>query len=337
MKILVENSGWGNVGEAWYRISLYELLKKLYPNDDVYCGEGPIYRSFRVKNNWEKNNGLNLFDYQSADVYIYSGPILPQQLLSIYANRIKQIILQQKSYALISVSGTALSQREISEIGDFLQKYPPLFFSSRDEETYNAFKPYVKNAYNGVCTAFLVDKTIDIHPFKLDKEFFISSFYTELEPIYSIPAGKSFNIENLLLERHKTMFGLPYDFARHLNFLRKQQKEIDGHLIVRTVQNLNTKYNHVNFAMPNSFISFNPISYLNVTKSAEFVVSDRVHACAIALACGRPARFLFNTPRAGIFDRMGFNYKKNNGIMYPNMNRIDEEKYLLEQEIKKYI
>ena len=71
MKILVENSGWGNVGEAWYRISLYELLKKLYPNDDVYCGEGPIYRSFRVKNNWEKNNGLNLFDYQSADVYIY--------------------------------------------------------------------------------------------------------------------------------------------------------------------------------------------------------------------------------------------------------------------------
>lgn len=284
-----------------------------------------------------KNNGLNLFDYQSADVYIYSGPILPQQLLSIYANRIKQIILQQKSYALISVSGTALSQREISEIGDFLQKYPPLFFSSRDEETYNAFKPYVKNAYNGVCTAFLVDKTIDIHPFKLDKEFFISSFYTELEPIYSIPTGKSFNIENLLLERHKTMFGLPYDFARHLNFLRKQQKEIDGHLIVRTVQNLNTKYNHVNFAMPNSFISFNPISYLNVTKSAEFVVSDRVHACAIALACGRPARFLFNTPRAGIFDRMGFNYKKNNGIMYPNMNRIDEEKYLLEQEIKKYI
>lgn len=31
MKILVENSGWGNVGEAWYRISLYELLKNYIP------------------------------------------------------------------------------------------------------------------------------------------------------------------------------------------------------------------------------------------------------------------------------------------------------------------
>lgn len=337
MKILVENSTWNNVGDAWYQTSLYKLIEALYPNDDVFCGEGPIGRAFQIKSNKQKYNSLNLLNYQDADVYIYSGPILPQQLLSIYADRIKQIVSQKKAYAFISISGTGLSQQEVIEIGEFLQKYPPIFFSSRDEETYYTFKPYVKNIYNGICTAFLVDRTIEIHPFKLNKEFFISSFYTELEPTYSIPSGKTFSIENLQLNRYKTMFGLPYDVARHFNFLRKQQKEVDGYLIVRTIQNLNTKYNHINFAMPNSFISFNPISYLNVTKSAQFVVSDRVHACAIALACGKPARFLFNTSRAGIFDRMGFDYKNNNGIMYPNMNRIDEEKQLLEQEIKKYI
>ncbi|MFC0346059.1 polysaccharide pyruvyl transferase family protein [Epilithonimonas hispanica] len=334
MKILIENSTWNNVGDGWYQYSLYYLLKKIYPEANIVLGEGPVKRAFRITSEKQLNNALNLLDWQDADLHVFSGPML-KTLITDYGTAIKRIIEKGNNYAFISVSGTAVSPSQKKEIGAFLQKYPPLLFSTRDEETYNNFREFVPNAYNGICTAFLVDKTIPLDTFKLDKPFFVSSFYMENEPNFKVTGD--FSIENLQVEHRKNKFGLPFKFARHLNYSLPQQEEIGGRKIVRLIQNLNTKFNHINFAMPNSFISFNPITYLEVIKSAEFVVSDRVHACATSLACGHPARFLFETPRAGIFDRLGFDYKANNGIMYPNMEIIEEEMDKLCSVISKYI
>ncbi len=331
MKILVENSTWNNVGDGWYQYSLYYLLRKLYPEADVVMGEGPIRRAFRITSKKHIDNALDLIKFQEADIHVFSGPML-KSLIRDYADAIKNIFGRGGKYAFISVSGTAMSKQEKSMIGEFLLKYPPIIFSSRDEETYNNFKEYVPNAYNGICTAFLVDKTIPLNKFELDKPFFVSSFYMENEPNYRLHGD--FSLENLVVQHRTNKFGLPFKFARHLNYSLPQQDEIGNHKIVRLIQNLNTKFNHINFAMPNSFISFNPISYLEVIKSAEFVISDRVHACATSLACGNPARFLFETPRAGIFTRLGFDYKANKGILYPNMEIIDEEMSKLEEYIK---
>jgi hypothetical protein len=336
MKILIDNSTWSNVGEAWYRYPLYFLLKNMYPEHEVVLGEGPIQVTFNIRNQKQLKNAFNLMQYQNTDIHIFSGPILPI-LLSDYKNKILEIKKRNSQYALISISGTALSQSKINEIGDFLKEYPPLLFTSRDEETYKSFSPFVKSAYNGICTAFLVNKMIPTQTFQLEKPFFISSFYTKFEPFYDLNKGKECSIENIQLY-HRKYLGLSHNkYTRHFNFLLPQQAEIGGYLIIRTIQGLSTKFNHINFAMPNSFISFNPCSYLEITKSSEFVISDRVHACATGLAYGKPVRFLFDTPRAGIFERMGFDYKSNNGIMYPNMDRIDEECDKLIDVIKKSI
>lgn len=336
MKILVEDSSWNNVGDGWYQTSLYGLLRKLYPEHQVLLGEGPIRRSFGIHKEQFLLNSLNVMEYETADIHVFSGPMMPV-IIRDYGTTIRNILSRGEQYVLISASGTGLSSSRVLEIGEFLKKYPPLFLSTRDEESYHNFSPYVKNAYNGICTAFLVDKTLTIEKFILEKPFFISSFYTELEPTFYVPEGQTACIENIDVQHHSKMWGLPYGISRHLNYMRPQQKEVGGYLIVRTIQGLNPKFNHINFAMPNSFVSFNPLRYLEVTKSSEFTISDRVHACAIALACGKPARFLFKTPRAGIFDRMGFDYKSNGGIMYPNMIKVEEEMELLSNEIKKYI
>lgn len=337
MKILVDNSTWSNVGEAWYRFPLYNLLKKIYPEHEVLMGEGPSQITFNIHKQKQLNNVFDLMQIQKADLHVFSGPILgyiPQH----FKSKIIEIKKRNAQYALISASGTALSQSKLNEIGNFLKEYPPLLFTSRDEETYKSFKPFVKNAYNGICTAFLVNKMIPTQFFQLEKPFFISSFYTELEPFYYLKnTEKRCSIENLQLRHKKTYCRLPYKYTRHFNFLRPQQTEVDNHIIVRTIQGLNPKFKHINFALPNSFISFNPCAYLEVTKSSEFVISDRVHACATGLAFGKPVRFLFNTPRAGIFDRMGFDYKSNNGIMYPNLEKIDDECEKLADVIKRYI
>ncbi len=333
MKILVEDSTWNNVGDGWYQTSLFFLLKKLYPKHDVCIGEGPIRRAFRIGSKWQKDNALNLLDYEPADIHVFSGPMIPS-IIQDYGQAIRRILERGEQYVLLSASGTGLPQPVISAIGQFLKDYPPLFFASRDEETYRKFSPYVKNSYNGICTAFLVDKTIKLSTFKLDKPFFISSFYTELEPTFFVPDGMEATVENLQVKHKKTICGLPFRYSRHFDWMRKNKhSEVGGKLIVRTIQNLNTRFNHINFSMPNSFISFNPVKYLEVVKSSEFTISDRVHACAVSLACGHPARFLFNTPRAGIFDRMGFDYLSNDGVMYPNMEKIEEEQENLERKI----
>ncbi|GHT53492.1 hypothetical protein FACS189446_1040 [Bacteroidia bacterium] len=336
MKILVDNSTWSNVGEAWYRFPLYYLLKNIYPEYEVIMGEGPARVTFTVQRQQQQKNIFDLMQYQKADIHIFSGPILPI-LLSDYKNKIVEIKKRNAQYALISISGTGLSKERINEIGNFLKEYPPLLFASRDEETYQSFSPFVKNAYNGICTSFLANKMIPAQTFQLEKPFFISSFYTELEPYYALDNGKKCSVENLQIRRQKTCCGLPYKYARHFNFLRPQQVEVGNHLIVRTIQGLNPRFKHINFAMPNSFISFNPCAYLEITNSSEFVISDRVHACATGLAYGKPVRFLFDTPRAGLFDRMGFDYKSNKGIMYPNPEKIDEEYEKLTTVIKKNI
>ena len=337
MKILVENSTWNNIGDGWYQFSLYYMLKRLYANDTVVMGEGPAQRAFRVKGERQRRNMLNVMDYERADVHVLSGPFLSTNFFDSYAEKIRRIKDCGEAYALISISGTSVSESLRQEIGAFLKKYPPLLLASRDEETYNNYKEFVPAAYNGICTAFLVSRNIPTEAFHLEKPFFISSFYRELEPTFLLEEGQSCTIEHLQLERHPTMWHLPYRISRHLNFKRAQQSEVGGYLIVRTIQNLNTRFNHINFAMPNSFISFNPLRYLEVVKSSAFTISDRVHACAVSLAFGKPARLMFETSRAGIFDRMGFDYRANRGIMYPNEDKIDEEYGLLAQEIKKYI
>ena len=338
MKIVVSNSGWNNVGNGWFAFSAYFMLKKMFPQHKVVLGEDAIDVNFRIYNKKQRANALHWYEHQIGDLNILTGPII-EQLDSIrgFRNLIQNIYRRGGQYAIISGSGTGLSKSRIKEIGAFLKEYPPLFFTSRDEESFNAFSPYIKNSYNGICCAFLVDMNMDIQTYQLDKPFFISSFYTELEPTYRLKDGDKCTIENLIVEHHRTKFGLPYKYSRHLNFLQPQQESVGDLKIVRTIQNLNTRFNHINFAMPNSFISFNPLTYLELAKSAEFTVSDRVHACAISLACGKPARFLFNTPRAGIFTRLGWDYKANNGVMYPKLDLIAEEREKLMLFIKQFI
>lgn len=332
MKILVENSTWNNIGDGFYQSALYVLIKKLYPDATVLMEEGPITRAFRPKSDWQKKNTLELMNYQSADLHIFSGPMI-RQILSNYKQKIMDIKAAGEQYAFISASAAGISEELRKETGEFFLKYPPLFLSSRDEFTYNQFKDYIKNSYNGICTAFLVNKMLPVDQLRPDFRFFISSFYRELEPFYKMKNGEV-DLNTIELDRKANYFGISHRFSRHLNRFRPQQESLNGHKIVRVQQEVSTKFNHINFALPNSFLSFNLLSYLALYKSADFTISDRVHSCAVSLAFGKPARLFTKSPRAGIFTRLGFDYSKNNGIMYPNMDIIDVETEKLSSYIK---
>lgn len=334
MKILIENSTWNNIGDGFYQSALFMMFKELYPDADIFMEEGPVRRAFRPKKQKHFDNAFKLMNYQKADLHVFSGPMLRQMFLH-YDKKIIDIISRGDKYAFISVSGDGVKGELKEKIGEFMTKYPPVLFSSRDEETYLTFKDYVPNAYNGICTAFLVNHYLPVD--KIEHNFFISSFYTQMEPEYFVNGSGNLTVENIGVKHKSKMFGLSFNYSRHLNSFRPQQRNLAGYDILRVHQDLSTHYKHIKYSHPNSFMSFNLLSYLALYKSTKFTVSDRVHSCAVTLAMGNPAVFLYETPRAGIFDRLGFDYKSNNGIMYPNMEIIEEEKEKLKSVIKKYI
>ena len=333
MKVIIENSTWNNIGDAFYQSTIFSLFKKNYPNCEILMGDGPIKRAFRPRTNKQFENMFQLMQHQKADYHVFSGPIL-KHLLDVYKEKIIEIVKRGANYALISVSSAGISEEECKPIGDFFRKYPPILFTSRDEDTFFKFSKYIsQNCYNGICTAFLVGRFLPVDEIELPHQFFISSFYSELEPYYF--CDKEVTVNTIDVKRKKTYLNLSHDISRHLNFLRPQQSKLGDHLILRVHNDLSTHYKHIKFSHPNSFMSFNPLSYLSLYKSTNFTISDRIHACAVTLAFGKPCRLFSDSPRAGIFNRLGYDPFQNNGVMFPNLDKLDDEIYKLENVIKK--
>jgi hypothetical protein len=330
MKIIVENSTWNNIGDGFYQSSLFMLITKLFPEARVFMGEGPIKRAFQPKEKQFKNS-FKMMEYQNADIHIFSGPII-RQLITNYKNTIINITKKNARYALISCSSAGINEKGIKEVKDFFSKYPPLAFSSRDTETYLNFKDSVPSSYDGICTAFLVEKLLPIDMVDIGQKYFVSSFYQEPEPVFT--SNGKVTIENIELKSQKNIIPTSWNIARHLEFLRTVPENLQDHTIIRAHQGVSNKVNHYNFAYPNSYITLNPITYLSIFKGAEFTISDRVHACAVTLAFGKPARLISNSLRAGIFSRLGMDYKESNGIMHLNVDVIDSEMKGLRRYIK---
>lgn len=338
MKIIVENSTWNNLGDGFYQFALFELIKKIFPNDEVFYGEGPIQRSFKPSKKHEKN-ALKLNEHQKADIHIISGPMLGKINKPDYQEMIKNILNSGNNYALISCSSAGVEGNKLQKVKDFIKEYPPIAFSSRDPLTYQNFSNVIPNAYNGICTAFLVDKLLKVDTLDIGKEYFVSSYYRQPEPEFHSKLSSP-NIEDIIIKPKKPIIPfLPWKINRHLEFYQNSKGNVGEVEIIRTVQQVSTKSNYFNFKYPNSYISWNPITFLSAFKGAKFTISERVHACATTLAFGKPARLMIDNPRNGIFDRFGLDYKSNDGIMYPyGLNeKIDEELMKLSVYIKNQI
>jgi hypothetical protein len=335
MKIIVENSTWNNLGDGFYQSTLFVLITKLFPEAEVFMGEGPVERAFRPKEG-RLNNALKLIEHQKADIHVISGPMIRTIVRSDYRDAIKNIIEAGSSYALLSCSCNGLNGEDLAVVKSFMKKYPPISFASRDPYTYETFKDVLPFAYNGICTAFLVNKLLPIDTVDLSQKYFVSSFYRSPEPVFSSDVDEP-KIEDVTVKTRKFVVPfLSWSVNRHLEIYRKDVlSSLNKFKIVRTVQGVSNKSNNFNFKYPNSFITYNPLIFLSIFKGAEFTISDRIHACAVTLAFGKPARILIKSPRCGIYDRLNIDYKTKDGFMSPVGldKKIDLEMDLLSKYI----
>ncbi|WP_160311506.1 polysaccharide pyruvyl transferase family protein [Rhodopirellula islandica] len=318
--MLVENSTWNNIGDGFYQFSLYYMLKSVFADADIAMLEGPIERAFRPRN--FKDNAFKLNLIQEADLFVLSGPIMSVSFIEEYGGLIKKIIASGKKYCLLSVHGNGKAQKENL---DFLSRYSPVAFSSRDPQTYELYKDCCGKSLNGVCAASLVSKTCPVADICESERYVTVSFYEAFEP--PIEAGEDGAIhaprKRIEKERH-------WKWMRHLEWMRRYPSDIDGVKIIRPVHDIGYKFSHLNFAKPNSFLSYNPLSYLSLYKQTELTVSNRVHAVLPTLSFGNPAVYYGTTARNGVFERLGIDLRYGCEIRVPQAT-LDKEFFVMTQ------
>jgi hypothetical protein len=306
MRILVENSSWNNIGDAFYQFSLFNLLKKACPAHQIAFLDAPTVRSFRVPPRFVRNV-YHADLIQDADLYVLSGPILNSSFLRDYAPLIRKWAQRKANYVLVSVHGEPGSQREIAE---FLQSHPPLLLSSRDTPTYSLYKNCAFPTYDGVCTASLVSLTCEPGDTSPDKPYVACSFYDGYEPRFTVVENENGEIVDVagIADWQPDRW---WRFSRHLEFVRRKYPGMVGKYdIVRPVHDIAYKFAHLNFARENSLLSYNPFIYLAIYKGAKLTVTNRLHAALPALSFGNPVAYVGRTARNGALDRLGLrNYQ----------------------------
>lgn len=326
MRIGVYNSAWMNMGNAFFALGLISFLRKKFPQHTVLELDEPYPYMAPTRIGKCRGHVFPLASLQEVDVYVFSGPILAQisRPQFGFASLIQQIKSEGREYMILSASASEMSEEEVRICSDILLKHPPLAFATRDIPTYERFKKFVPFCHNGICCAFLIPFIDGVADVKSCRPYFVSSFYKTPEPHFALlREGARVSAETLQVRPRKYLFRmLPRRFARHFEFLRDYPSSLGGLDVVRVHQGFNPAMRLFNYAQPNSFVSHNPRSYLSVYKGCEFVISDRVHACAAALAYGHAARLLDVNDRMGIFARMGIR-RDGKGVMRP----LPKERY----------
>lgn len=321
IRVIVENSTWNNIGDGFYQTSLYMILKTLLPQEQVAMGDGPIARAFRPSRMFTRN-AFDIRGDQAADLYCFSGPILGERFMTHYAPLIEHISGRGATYMLLSAHGSPdLAIHD--EIKSFLRKYPPIAFSSRTRQTYDKYRDAVDEPYNGICAAFFVSLVCPVASLDAEHDFVIYSFYSRYEPRVSFSTEESgaIDLNSVQVSDSTVPF---WRFSRHFEWLRRLPSCSGSFQIVRPVHEVSYKFSHLNFAKPNSFLSYNPLSYLSLYSGGALTVSDRVHACVAALSYGKPAALVGKWDRATLFDRLQL---RKNGVCYlaPGRAQLKDE------------
>lgn len=322
--ILVENSTWNNIGDAFYQFPLECLLREEVGDHGIVKAiDGPVERGYRP-GRFRANSFDPRPDYE-GDHVVFSGPILTETFMDLYAPYIRTIVDRGGSYSLISVH-TYLRAPLIDVLKRFFAVYPPVAISTRDTLTYELMRGVAPIERDGLCFAFFLSRTID--PPEMRSNHLCLSWYNGPEPSIRVKGDLRSDMPAEVIADQITVEEapknkLPWRIARHLEWRRGLPSRIANVEVVRPVHGL-YPFAHLTFSKPNSYASYNPISFLGLYRSCVACVTDRVHAGVAALSFGRPANIVRLDDRYAIFERAPLN-KLSNGFFELSNSGLEKE------------
>lgn len=331
-KIIISNNHWANIGDAFYQNSIIHDLKEVYGTQaDVLHGEEhTCHRDALLKFCNDKVFNYSLFS--TGNCYILSGPILHKGFPKLYLPLLKELHKRKVKIALISVGGLSYSPEEVRLCREVLEAYPPYVLSTRDTPTYKAYGDLAKYSYNGICSAFYSSLQYPGYETPELDNYVVYSFDKYTEPLVNILSSKSTSrlVENLEI-KNKSVRKLSR-LNNIVDYFKKYPEHCGGKKIIRLHHETLTKFTPLIYRRPNTFVSLNPYSYINIIKNSSLTLATRVHACVIALSYQKPAMLFVNTKRSYLFERLGLQ-----DIVSKPMNlepdKLEEE----HQKFKKFI
>lgn len=333
---------WGqNIGNAFFNIGGKWILEQAFGAQDrvEFIQDQPGYRTFHDQSTGNPRNDVELLQHLDVDYIVLQGPMLTVDFRALWQHTFAALKRRGTKIILLGAAMFRFTEDEVASNRAFLAEIEPYILVTRDRPTYDAFKDLSEHSYAGIDSAFFAP--FAYQPFDLHLPPYVAMAYDRFpEPLVTtVPEGQQ------LRGRHDTTFSslgmhwgldypkLPERLAHRgkvqsyvASFLDRRQlaSQIGDHLVVRPEHRFNPHVTRKIYKRPNAVASDEPFTYFTVYASSELTVSDRVHACIVTLAYGKPAIMYRHTERAQLFDRLDLHEIGHRPVSLPR-ERLDRE------------
>jgi hypothetical protein len=325
-KVALVSGFWGqNIGNAFFNIGGKRILEEVFPEHSVeFIQDQPGYWTFNFRRN--PKNDIGLLKYIKADYLVLQGPVLSKIYRSLWSNTLAALTRKGAKIILLSAGLFRYTEEEISSVREMLKEFPPFIISTRDHKTYEALADCCDRSYSGIDSAFFVP---DVYkPFQLDLSSYITINFDRLpEPSIYLSNSKKLNIgvfENNFealgyywylkfpkLQKWLSLKGKAESYIGSFFDLRRLPSKLGSFSIIRPEHRFNPHVGVKIYRQPNALVSDEPFTYFTVYAGTSLTLSDRVHACVVTLAYGKPAMLFSHSPRTYLFDHLGLSEIRN--------------------------
>jgi hypothetical protein len=341
-RVALVSGFWGqNIGNAFFNVGGKWMLEQAFGPDDrvEFIQDQPGYRTFHDQSTGNPANDIGLLGHLAVDYIVLQGPMLTVDFRALWQSTFAALKARGTKIILLGAAMFRFTEEEVAANRAFLAEIEPHVLVTRDRPTFDAFKDLCEHAYAGLDSAFFVPYAY--RPFDLDLPPYVAMTYDRFpEPaVVTVPEGER------LPGRHDTTFtalgmhwGLDYPWLLEKlahrgkvqsyvgSFLdrRALSSRIGGYQVVRPEHRFNPHVTPKIYKRANAVASDEPFTYFTVYANTELTVSDRVHACIVTLAYGRPAIMYRHTERALLFDRLDLHEIGTRPVELPR-ERLDQE------------
>lgn len=172
---------------------------------------------------------------------------------------------------------TYKNTKRIEAARNLLRNINPFAVITRDKDSWDMFGDIGMHSYDGIDSAWFLSEKFKPYGFT-NKKYIALNFDNKREPLD--------DWEGEVVRLHHDCWNYGQE-RRLINSFKRN--------------NLFTE----NLRRNNVFLSDVPDDFLNIYANAHETHSTRVHACVASLIYGTPARFYDDSPRVGLFERVG--------------------------------
>lgn len=329
-----------NIGNAFFNLGAEYVLKQVFGDENVHM----LFDQTAYLNRGKKNvpQAIDYLAHLNVDYVVLLGPVLTKHFLKVWQKTLDALKARGIGYMILSAGMMKQDPAAIEAIKAYFAENPPYAVTTRDRDTYEEFKAHVPRIYDGICFAFFVPERVK--PVSTDLGPTVAVNFDKIdEPYIFVDEDRKADVAfdfagHRMGMKFKGLFarvGLKTDrFTDALVYLAsplprgKRPEKLGPYTVIRTDHRFSPMFRRKAFRYANSFCADVPQTYANIYAEAALTLSDRVHACAIALAYGNAAYLFAKTGRSALLKRVGAEGIEDHPVTI-DLQKLQEEKQKL--------